>query len=130
GGERYVTPALKEYEDKVLGADERIVEREMELYEALRRRIAAQAPRVLDTARAVAKLDVLAAFAETAAISNYTKPHMHDGDGFVASDARHPIVERHAAHAFVPNDISLNGSDRQLIVLTGPNMAGKSTYLR
>ena len=130
GGERFITPALKEYEDKVLGADERIAARELALFEALRGRVAVEAPRVLDTARAVATLDVLAALAETATAGNYTKPVMHVGDEFLASDSRHPIVERFAADAFVPNDIVLDGSSRQLIVLTGPNMGGKSTYLR
>ena len=130
GGERFITPALKEYEDQVLGADERILERELELFEALRLRLAAEAPRILDTARAVAALDVIAALAETAALNNYIKPQVHDGDEIHAIDARHPIVERHVAEAFVPNDVLLNGTDRQLVVLTGPNMGGKSTYLR
>jgi DNA mismatch repair protein MutS len=130
GGERFITPALKEYEDRVLGADERIAERELELFEALRGRVAAEAPRVLDTARAVASIDVLAALAETAAAANYTKPHVHDGDEFIAADARHPIVERFVTDAFVPNDVALDATGRQLLVLTGPNMGGKSTYLR
>ena len=130
GGERYITPALKEYEDSVLGADERIAAREVEIVEALRRRVAAEAPRILDTARVVATLDVLAAFAETAAAANFTKPFIHDGDEFQAADARHPIVERHLAGAFVPNDVSLDGVTTQLLILTGPNMGGKSTYLR
>jgi DNA mismatch repair protein MutS len=130
GGERFTTPALKEYETKVLGADERILERELELFERLRTRVGAEAPRIQDTARALATLDVLAALAETAAISNYTKPHMHEGDEFLVADARHPVVERFAAGAFVPNDIDLNGATRQLVILTGPNMGGKSTYLR
>jgi DNA mismatch repair protein MutS len=130
GGERYITPALKEYEDKVLHADERILAREVELFEALRLRVGAESPRILDTARAVASLDVLAALAEAAAAGNYTKPHVHDGDEFSAGDARHPVVERHAAQAFVPNDVSLNGTTRQLVILTGPNMGGKSTFLR
>jgi DNA mismatch repair protein MutS len=130
GGERYVTPALKEYEDKVVGADERIVEREIELFEALRARVAADAPRVLDTARGVAALDVLAALADTAAACGFIKPHVHEGDEFAATDVRHPIVERHAAGAFVPNDVQLDGTTRQLVILTGPNMGGKSTYLR
>ena len=130
GGERYITPALKEYEEKVLGADERIVTRELEIFEALRQRVAAEAPRVLDTARAVAALDVLAGLAETATVGNYTKPHVHDGDEMVAVDVRHPVVERLAAGAFVPNDITLNGTTHQLVILTGPNMGGKSTYLR
>ena len=130
GGERFITPGLKEYEDKVLGADERITTRELELFEALRARVAADAPRVLDTARAIAALDVLAAFADAAAAHNYTKPQVHDGDEFQATDARHPVVERHVTDAFVPNDVQLDGGTRQLVILTGPNMGGKSTYLR
>lgn len=130
GGERYITPALKEYEEKILGADERIVSRELEIFEALRRRVSAEAARVLDTARAVAGLDVLAGLAETATVCNYTKPHVHDGDEISAVDVRHPVVERLAAGAFVPNDVTLNASTHQLVILTGPNMGGKSTYLR
>jgi DNA mismatch repair protein MutS len=130
GGERFITPALKEYEQKVLGADERIVERELELFEALRRKVAAEAARILDTARALASLDVLGGLAETATVCNYTKPHVDDGDALAAVDLRHPVVERLAAGNFVPNDVSLNGTTQQLVILTGPNMGGKSTYLR
>jgi DNA mismatch repair protein MutS len=130
GGERFTTPALKEHEEKVLGADERILARELEIFEALRGQVAAEAPRIQDTARALATLDVLAGLAETAAVCNFTKPHVHDGDEFLVTDGRHPVVERLAADAFVPNDTDLNGTDRQLIILTGPNMGGKSTYLR
>jgi len=130
GGERFITPALKEYEEKVLGADERIVEREVEIFEALRGGVAREAPRIQDTARALAALDVLAALAETAALQNYTKPQVHGGDELVATDARHPVVERHVVDAFVPNDVALDASAQQLIILTGPNMGGKSTYLR
>jgi DNA mismatch repair protein MutS len=130
GGERFTTPALKEYEEKVLGADERILERELEIYEALRARVAADAPRIQDTARALATLDVLAGLAETAAVGNYTKPHVHDGDEMVVAEGRHPVVERYASAPFVPNDTDLNGTSRQLVILTGPNMGGKSTYLR
>jgi len=130
GGERFTTPALKEYEEKVLGADERILERELEIFEALRKSVSAESSRIQDTARALATLDVLAALAETATIANFTKPHVHDGDDLVAIDARHPVVERFASDPFVPNDIELNGSSRQLVILTGPNMGGKSTYLR
>ena len=83
GGERFITPELKEYEEKVLGADERILEREIEIFERLRAEVAAESPRVQDTARALAALDVLAALAETAAANNYTKPHVHDGDEIV-----------------------------------------------
>jgi DNA mismatch repair protein MutS len=130
GGERFVTPALKEYEEKVLGADERILERELEIFEALRAAVAAEAPRVQATARSLATLDVLAALAEGAALNNYIKPHMHDGDEMVVVDARHPVVERKRTEPFVPNDITLNGTTHQLVILTGPNMGGKSTYLR
>jgi DNA mismatch repair protein MutS len=102
----------------------------VEIYEDLRARVAAEAPRIQDTARALATLDVVAALAETAAVSNYTKPHVHDGDDLVVSEGRHPVVERHTSSPFVPNDIDLNGTTRQLVILTGPNMGGKSTYLR
>ncbi len=130
GGERFVTPALKDYETRVLGADERILERELELFEALRQRVAAEATRVLDTAQAVATLDVLAGFAETATLCNYTKPLVDDGEELIAVDLRHPVVERLASGRFVPNDVRLDGSSYQLVILTGPNMGGKSTYLR
>jgi DNA mismatch repair protein MutS len=133
GGDRFITPALKADEEKVLGADERIIEREMEIFDALRAAVAAEAPRIQSSARALATLDVLAALAEGAGVNNYTKPHVHDGDELVVLDARHPVVERRTAsagEAFVPNDITLNGTTSQLVVLTGPNMGGKSTYLR
>ena len=133
GGERFITPALKEYEEKVLGADERILELELSLFETLRSAVASEAPRIQALARAVATLDVLAALAETAAVNNYTKPHVHEGDEMTVSDARHPVVERRTAAAgepFVPNDVTLDGSRCQLVILTGPNMGGKSTYLR
>ena len=100
------------------------------MFETLRQRVAAESPRVLDTARAVAGIDVLAGLAETATACNYTKPHVHDGDEISATDVRHPVVERLAGGAFVPNDIQLNGTTHQLVILTGPNMGGKSTYLR
>jgi len=130
GGERFSTPALKEHEERVLGADERILARELEIFERLRGGVAGEAPRIQDTARALATLDVLAALAETAAVANYTKPHLHDGDEYIVTEGRHPVVERFTTDAFVPNDIELDGEGRQLIVLTGPNMGGKSTYLR
>ena len=96
----------------------------------MRSRVAVDAPRIQETARGLAALDVLAALAETAATGNYIKPMMHAGDDLVAVDVRHPVVERHVSDAFVPNDVTLDAGARQLIVLTGPNMGGKSTYLR
>ena len=133
GGERFITPALKEYEEKILGADERILELELSLFETLRSAVAAEAPRIQASARALATLDVLAALAETAALNNYTKPHVHEGDEMIVTEARHPVVERRTASSgepFVPNDVTLDGSTCQLVILTGPNMGGKSTYLR
>jgi len=130
GGERFTTPALKEYEEKVLGADERILAREQEIFESLRLRVAGESIRIQESARSLSAVDVLASLAETAAVSNYTKPHVHDADEYVVTDGRHPVVERYAQGSFVPNDIDLNGSSRQLVILTGPNMGGKSTYLR
>jgi DNA mismatch repair protein MutS len=130
GGERFITPDLKAYEEKVLGADERILEREVEIFDTLRQQVASEAPRIQDTARGLATFDALSALAETAAVHNYTKPLMHAGDELVATDVRHAVVERFAADAFVPNDITLDGAAHQLVILTGPNMGGKSTYLR
>ncbi len=130
GGERFITPALKEHEEKVLGADERITECEVAIFDRLRAQVAADAPRVQDTARAIAALDTLAGLAEVATTGNYTKPHVHEGDDMLVVDGRHPVVERHVRDAFVPNDIALNSTTHQLVVLTGPNMGGKSTYLR
>jgi DNA mismatch repair protein MutS len=130
GGERFITPALKEYEEKVLGADERILEREIALFEQLRARVAAESTRIQETARALAALDVLAGLAETAALGNYIKPHVHDADEMAIVDGRHPVVERRCNGAFVPNDTMLDGAANQLVILTGPNMGGKSTYLR
>jgi DNA mismatch repair protein MutS len=130
GGERFITPALKEHEERVVGADERILEREIVLFEELRARTAAEASRIQETARALAALDVLAGLAETATLCNYIKPHVHDGDDLAIADGRHPVVERRCSGAFVPNDASLDGTSQQLVILTGPNMGGKSTYLR
>jgi len=129
-GERFITPPLKEYERKVIGADERILEREIEIFDALRDQVAAEAARIQESARALATLDVLAGLAEVAALHDYTKPQVHDGDELLITEGRHPVVERHVGHTFVPNDVTLNGTTHQVIILTGPNMGGKSTYLR
>ena len=125
------TPALKAYEEKVLGADERILERELELFEALRQRVAAEAPRIQDTARGLASLRrARARWPKRRRFRTTPSRMMHAGDELVATDARHAVVERHAADAFVPNDVMLDGAAHQLVILTGPNMGGKSTYLR
>ncbi len=130
GGERFITPALKTYEDQVLDADEHLSARELVLFEALRREVATHAPALQRTAQAIATLDVLSALADVAARRNYSKPHLHDGDELSVIEGRHPVVETMTRDAFVPNDLSLDGSSQQLLILTGPNMGGKSTYLR
>ena len=128
-GERYITPALKEYEEKALGADDRILDLEQEIFEALRRAILAEAGRIQRCARALATLDVLAALAEAAGRRNYVKPRVREDGELAILDARHPVVEGRT-ESFVPNDVRLNETDHQVVVLTGPNMGGKSTYLR
>ena len=112
GGERFITPALKEYEEKVLGADERILEREVAIFEALRaprRRRGAAHPG--HGARRWPRSTCSRALAETAAAQNYTKPLMHAGDELTAVDVRHPVVERHVPDAFVPNDVTLDAAE-------------------
>ncbi len=127
-GERFSTPALKDYEQKVLTADERILERELTLVEELRLAVLAEAERVQRTARALAALDVLAAFAEIATRRDYVKPAITEDREVTIADGRHPVVER-TVDGFVPNDLRLDDA-HQVVLLTGPNMGGKSTYLR
>jgi DNA mismatch repair protein MutS len=130
GGERYVTPALKEYEEKVLNAAERIEARERQLFEALRARAGAEIARLQVIAARVAELDVLAALAEVAEREGYVRPLLTDGYDLDVVGGRHPVVERMMAREkFIPNDVRLT-EDARLIILTGPNMAGKSTILR
>jgi DNA mismatch repair protein MutS len=129
GSERYVTPELKEYEEKILNAEERIQTLEREIFAALHLRVKAEAPRIRGTARGVAEFDVLLSLAEVAATSNYTKPRLHGGFALELKEARHPVIEATSPEPFVGNDLSLD-EERFLVVLTGPNMGGKSTYLR
>jgi len=130
GGERFVTPELKEYEEKVLKADERIVAREAEIVEALRARVAAQARRIQASSRAIAVIDTLAALAEVSCRHNYVKPRMSGGDELVFVEGRHPVMERVLSEPFVANDLRMAEEAPRLLILTGPNMGGKSTYLR
>jgi DNA mismatch repair protein MutS len=130
GGERFVTPELKEYEEKVLKADERIVAREAEIVEALRGRVASQARRVQGSSRAVATLDTLAALAEVSCRHNYVKPRLSTGDELTFVEGRHPVMERVLSEPFVANDLHMAEGGERLFILTGPNMGGKSTYLR
>ncbi len=130
GAERYVTPALKEYEERVLTATERIESRERALFEALRSDIGRQVARVQCAAAIVAELDVLAALADVAAREGYVRPTMSEEFQLEIAGGRHPVVERMMPRdKFIPNDMRLT-SDNRVMVLTGPNMAGKSTILR
>jgi len=129
--ERYATAQLREYESQILHSKERAEELETAIFRNVCQQVAAAAPQVLATAAAVAELDVACGLAEAAARYGYTRPALDDGDSVEIRDGRHPMVERSlAAGAFVPNDTHLSSSDAQIMVLTGPNMAGKSTYLR
>jgi DNA mismatch repair protein MutS len=125
--ERYITAELKEHESAVLGAHEKAIALEGELFHALRAQVAEHARSLLQTARAIAEIDVLASLAEVAVRRRYVRPEVVDEDVLELTGARHPVVEAHNA-AFVANDLAL-GSTR-LAILTGPNMSGKSTYLR
>ncbi len=130
GAERFVTPELKAYEAKVLGAEERIATREAELVETLRTCVAAAIGRVQTTAGVLARLDVWGALADVAHHEGYVRPLVNDGFTIALEGSRHPVVERMMAReAFIPNDVRLDASGR-VMVLTGPNMAGKSTLLR
>ena len=129
--ERYATPQLREYETQILHARDRMQEIETTIFRQVCAQVAAAAPQILATAAAVAELDVACALAEAASRYGYTRPALDDGDAIEIHDGRHPMVERSlAAGAFVPNDTRLSSGGEQIIVLTGPNMAGKSTYLR
>src|SRR5438132_570649 len=130
GAERFVTPELKAYEAKVLGAEEGIAAREAELVDALRIRVAEAIARVQTTAGVLARLDVWSALSDVAHREGYVRPEVNDGFTVVLEGSRHPVVERMMAReAFIPNDVLLDEAGR-VILLTGPNMAGKSTLLR
>ncbi|MDQ3082972.1 MAG: DNA mismatch repair protein MutS, partial [Gemmatimonadota bacterium] len=130
GAERYVTPALKEHEEKVLNAAERIEEKEREIFEALRKRIGGQIRRLQCIAQVTAELDVLSTLAEVAEREDYVRPSVSEGFALEIKGGRHPVVERMMAREkFIPNDVNLP-EDARLVILTGPNMSGKSTYLR
>jgi len=129
--ERFITPQLKEYEDKVLGAEERIKALEHELFRLLRERVGGENRRIQGTAAALGSLDALLSLAEVADRHGYHRPQITDGDEIVIVEGRHPVIERmDHLEPFVPNDARLDCRDNQLLIITGPNMAGKSTYLR
>jgi DNA mismatch repair protein MutS len=152
-GERYITPELKEMEGKILGAEERSVKLEYEIFQRVRETVLGQLKEIQQTASALAQLDVLASFAETARLHNYCRPQVADEGVLQIRDGRHPVLEQQLVEErFVPNDAALASSERglqpastseeesgvkrpegrapQIALITGPNMAGKSTYIR
>ena len=128
--ERYTMPELKSWEAKVLGAEDRITPLETEIFSQLCTKIAAETKRIQATARALAALDALAALAETAVRRRYVRPIMHDGDEIEIVQGRHPVIEAVSQEPFIPNDLYMNNSADRLLIITGPNMGGKSTVLR
>ena len=131
GAERFITPELKYYEEQVVSAQQRIEELEATLLEQIGERVAGEAVRIKSTAVAVAQIDVLAALAEAAVRYRYSRPVLCESGGTRIREGRHPVVERlRSDQRFVPNDTDLDVEERQILIITGPNMGGKSTYLR
>lgn len=130
--ERYITPELKTYEDKILNAEEKISDLEYQLFNEVRSIVAQETETVQNNAKLIAMLDCFVSFAECASQYNYVKPELSLNDEIEISDCRHPVVERilPPGEKFTPNNCKLNNTDHQIIILTGPNMAGKSVYLR
>ncbi len=128
--ERFSTPELKEWEQKVFGAEDRILELEAELFASVREMVRSETQKLQSTARALATLDALVSLAETATRRNYVCPSLHDGDEIEIKNGRHPVVEAFSGDSFVPNDLYLNNSTDRLLIVTGANMGGKSTILR
>lgn len=128
--ERYVTPELKAMEEQVLGAADRLLAVEQSLFRRVRQEVGGYITRLQGTAAALARLDVLASLAEAAVRHRYVRPELTDDTTLYIEAGRHPVLEQTLPGAFVPNDIDLDGRERRTILLTGPNMAGKSTYLR
>lgn len=130
--ERYITPELKEYEEKILGAEEQIIRLESELFDRLREDIAAETAVLQSNAGLLGTLDTFASFADTAVRNRYVRPVVHDGTDLVIEAGRHPVVEDvlPPGDPFIPNDIRLDPDEEQILIITGPNMAGKSVVLR
>ena len=128
--ERFLTPELKEYEEKVLTAEEKIAEMEYRLFLEVRERVARETERLQRIAAAVARLDVLGALAELASQRNYFRPFVHNDDRIAITEGRHPVIEKTSVEPFIPNDTHLDRDEDQILIVTGPNMGGKSTYLR
>jgi len=131
GAERFATAELKEWEEKVLSADEKIAELEYQLFSALRETVTKETVRIQKAARTVATIDVLASFAQVASENRYVRPTIDDDTRLVIKDGRHPVVEKvYLSQEFVPNDLRADCESNQILIVTGPNMAGKSTYIR
>jgi DNA mismatch repair protein MutS len=131
GGERFITPELKEMEAKVLGADDRAQNLEYQLFQKLRDETLREIEPIQQTAEAIAGLDVLCALTETARLFRYCRPELNDSLRLVIKDGRHPVLDQNLVdEKFVPNDTDLDGENIRLAIVTGPNMAGKSTYIR
>lgn len=129
-GERYITPELKEYEEKVLGAEEKIKILELKLFQELTSELKKYLKDIQTAAARIAVLDVINSFAELARQNNYTKPEITVNGKILIKDGRHPVIEKIAANYYVPNNLYLDQEKQQLIILTGPNMSGKSSYIR
>ncbi|MGV3527472.1 MAG: DNA mismatch repair protein MutS [Flavisolibacter sp.] len=130
--ERFITPELKEYEEKITGAEEKILQIELQLFENLVDELHDFIACIQANAHIVATLDCLCSFAQNALQYHYKKPKLHDGDELVIRDGRHPVIERNLppGETYIANDLTLNKNDQQIIILTGPNMSGKSALLR
>lgn len=130
--ERYITPELKQYEEKILNAEERIYQLETEFFNELRITISDEAEKIQKNAQLIAALDCFLSFAEVAIENNYVKPEVNDDDAIIIKNGRHPVVEKILPYGekFTPNDTYLDNSTQQIMIITGPNMSGKSVYLR
>jgi DNA mismatch repair protein MutS len=130
--ERYITPELKEYEEKITGAEEKILKIELELYEALLNELSDYLAPVQTNGNIVAIIDCMSCFANNAIQFQYKKPQLHEGDEWIIKEGRHPVIERNlpVGESYISNDLELNKSEQQIIILTGPNMSGKSALLR
>ena len=130
--ERYITPELKDYEEKIVGAEEKILVLELQRYEELVSGLMEYLDALQNNVHVAAVLDCLSCFAGNAIQYRYKKPELHEGDEWIVKEGRHPVIERHlpAGETYINNDLVLNKTDQQIIILTGPNMSGKSALLR
>jgi DNA mismatch repair protein MutS len=130
--ERYITPQLKEYEEKILHAEEKIVALETRLFNELRLKVAEHAEDIQEDASAIATIDCLVSLASAAVAHDYVRPDVHDGLSLEIEEGRHPVIERllPPGERYVPNDVVMNTEEEQILIITGPNMSGKSSYLR